>query len=153
MKADIDGGRLVLDPAQPGHVCDLWIRSNWVRLAHARAAVPANPVNAWARHPDGSEGRGIQYPFVQPGPGEYLADWDAARLQPWKQVMRALLRHHASDAASAIRHISCEHIVAVDYGAGHGYSTFDNNVACARWLRTEWTQALAERESGMATTH
>lgn len=152
MQADIDDGHLVLDPAQAGNVCDLWIRSNWVRLAHARAAVPANPVNTWAQHPDGTDGRGIQYPFIQPGPGEYLAEWDAARLQPWKQVMRELLRHHASDAASEMRHISCEHIVAVDYGAGHRYSTFDNNVACARWLRAEWAQALAEPGQGTTTT-
>jgi hypothetical protein len=31
----------------------------------------------------------------------------------------------------------------VDYGAGHTYSIFDNNVACARWLRDQWRQALA----------
>lgn len=144
MKVDIDAGRLVLDPAQPGNVCDLWIHSNWVRLAHARATVPANPVNTWAQHPDGSDGRGIQYPFVQPEPGEYVAAWEADRLEPWKQVMRALLRHHASDPASTIGHISCEHIVAVDYGAGHKYSTFANNVACARWLRETWALALAD---------
>ena len=57
MKADIDAGCLVLDPAQAGDVCDLWIRSNWVRRAHACAAVPANPVNSWAKHPDGSDGQ------------------------------------------------------------------------------------------------
>ena len=33
--------------------------------------------------------------------------------------------------------------MGVDYGAGHKYSTFDHNVACARWLREEWVQALA----------
>jgi hypothetical protein len=130
MKADIDAGNLILDP-------------NWVCLAHARAAVPANPVNTWARHPDGGFGRGIQYPFVKPGPGEYLADWDLSLLEPWKHTMRDLLAHHATHDASPMRHISCEHIVGVDYGAGHKYSTFDNNVACARWLREEWRQALA----------
>lgn len=116
--------------------------------AHARAAVPANPVNTWDRHPDGSFGRGIQYPFTQPGPGEYLAPWDASRLEPWKQVVRKLLRHHASHVESKLGHISCEHIVYPDYGGGHKYSTFDTNVACARWLREEW--ALAIEAAGTA---
>ncbi len=143
MKADIDAGNLILDPARPGNVAKRWIDANWVCLAHARAAVPANPVNTWARHPDGGFGRGIQYPFMEPAPGEYLADWDASLLEPWKRTMRDLVAHHATHDASPIRHISCEHIVGVDYGAGHKYSTFDNNVACARWLREEWRQALA----------
>ncbi len=143
MKADIDAGNLILDPALPGNVAKRWIDANWVCLAHARAAVPANPVNSWARHPDGGFGRGIQYPFMQPAPGEYLADWDVSLLDPWKRTMRDLLAYHATHDASPIRHISCEHIVGVDYGAGHKYSTFDNNVACARWLREEWRQAVA----------
>lgn len=148
MKTDIDAGRLVLDPSLPGNVTKRWIDANYVTLAHARAAVPANPVNTRARHPDGSFGRGIQYPFIRPGPGDYLADWDAARLDPWKRVMRDLFDHHAAHPHSALRYISCEHIVAVDYGAGHGYSTFDNNVACARWLREQWTRTLAGRGHG-----
>ncbi len=65
MKADIDAGRLVLDPYKPGNVAKGWIEAGYVRHAHARAAVPANPVNIWAKHPGGSYGRGIQYPFVR----------------------------------------------------------------------------------------
>jgi hypothetical protein len=146
MKADIDAGRLVLEPDRPGNVTGRWIAANWVHHAHARAAVPANPVNTWAKHPDGSYGRGIQYPFVEPKPGEYLAEWDGRRLEPWKAVLRNLLRHHATDPASPIRQISCEHIPAVDYGGGHKYSIFDNNVACARWIREEWASALASAQ-------
>lgn len=142
MTADMDAGHLILDPAQPGNVAKRWIDANLVHHAHARAAVPANPVNVWARHPDGSFGRGIQYPFIQPEAGEYLADWDEARLAPWKQVLLDLLAHHARHPHSPMRQISCEFIPAVDYGAGHTYSIFDNNVACARWLRDEWRQAL-----------
>ncbi|MEP6970702.1 MAG: hypothetical protein ABJA49_09680 [Betaproteobacteria bacterium] len=151
MKADIDAGRLVLDPSVPGNVSRQWIDANWVRLAHARAAVPDNPVNTWARHPDGSFGRGIQYPFVQPPPESYVAEWDAARLDPWKHVMRDLLAHHATRDDSPLRHISCEFIVGVDYGAGHRYSTFENNVACARWLRDEWAAARTASESTETT--
>ena len=142
MKADLDAGRVVLDPTKPGSVTSKWIDGNFVRLAHARAAVPANPVNTWAKHPNGSYGRGIQYPFMRPSEGEYLTDWDESLLAPWKKVVRDLLAHHASHPESLLGHISCEHIVAVDYGAGHHYSTFENNVACARWLRSEWKAAL-----------
>ena len=147
MKADIDAGRLVLDPAEPGNVAKRWIDGNLVRLAHARAAIPANPVNTWARHPDGRFGRGIQYPFYKPGEGEYVAEWDARKLEPWKTVVRELLRHHACDPLSPLEHVSCEFIVATDYGEGHRYSTFDNNVACARWLRAEWSAAIANSDS------
>jgi len=144
MKAEIDAGRLILDPAKPGNVAKKWIDANFVHHAHARCAVPANPINTWAKHPDGSCGRGIQYPFIKPKPGEYVEDdWDEKRLEPWKRVVRDLLAHHATHEASPIRQISCEHIPAVDYGAGHKYSIFEQNVACARWMREEWTKALA----------
>jgi hypothetical protein len=143
LKGDVDSGALILDPSQPGNVAKRWIDANFVYHAHARAAVPANPVNIWARHPDGRFGRGIQYPFMKPNPGEYLADWDEARLEPWKRTIRDLLAHHATHDDSPIRQISCEHIPAVDYGAGHKYSIFENNVACARWIREEWSKALA----------
>jgi len=141
MRADIDAGRVVLDPTVPGNVCAAWIGRNWVAHAHARASVPANPVNIRAKHPDGSFGRGIQYPFVRPADGAYPAPWDEAKLEPWKRVVRDLLRHHANDAASPLGQISCEFIPNIDYGAGHGYSIFENNVACARWLRAEWAAA------------
>jgi hypothetical protein len=142
MRSDVESGRVVLDPAKPGNVCSRWIAAGFVRHAHARAAVPANPVNVRARHPDGSFGRGIQYPFVQPGPGEYHADWNEARLEPWKRVLRELLAHCARDPTGGLGQISCEHIPNVDYGAGAGYSIFEQNVACARWIRAEWATAI-----------
>jgi hypothetical protein len=145
MKADIDAGRLILDPSRPGHVAGQWIGRNWVHHAHARAAVPANPVNTWGRHPDGSPGRGIQYPFMRCAPDEYVAPWEESKLEPWKNLMRQLLAHHARHGDSPMRQISCEHIPNPDYGGGHKYSIFENNVACARWLRAEW--ATAQREA------
>jgi hypothetical protein len=148
--ADIDAGLLELDPAKPGNVCDLWIGRNWVRHAHARPAVPDNPVNLWARHPDGSFGRGIQYPFVQPAPGEYLAPWDGARLEPWKEVLRRLMRHHATDPASRLEQITVEMIPGIDYGAGHRYSIFDHSVAVAGWLRRTWNDIKPSRHAAPA---
>ncbi len=143
MKADVDAGRVILDPAKPGNVAKQWIDANYVHHAHARAAIPANPLNTWGKHPDGSIGRGIQYPFFKPKPGEYLAEWDEHKLEPWKRVVRDLLAYHASHENSPIRQISCEHIPAPDYGGGHKYSVFEQNVACARWLREEWSQAIS----------
>ena len=144
MAADVAAGRLILDPFQSGNVAKRWIDANFVHHAHARCAVPANPINTRAKHPDGSFGRGIQYPFVRPKAGDYVTDdWDEQRIEPWKRVVRDLLAHHASHAASPIAQISCEHIPAIDYGAGHGYSIFEQNIACATWLRSEWAQALA----------
>ena len=144
LKADVDAGRVVLDPFARGSVVDEWIAANWVRHAHARAAVPANPSNVWAQHPDGRPGRGIQYPFRRPPPGGWHSDWQEARLEPWKEVVRRLMRHHASRADSCLGQISTEFIPAIDYGAGAKYPLFDDNVACARWLRETWATIAAE---------
>jgi len=127
-----------------GRVAQSWIEAGWVHHAHARAAIPANPKNIRARHPDGSFGRGIQYPFVEPAPGAYHSEWDGEKLEPWKRTMRDLLRYRARDPNSVLGQISCEHIPNIDYGAGQGYSIFDDNVACARWLRAEWIAACAD---------
>jgi hypothetical protein len=143
MRADVEAGRLVLDPFKPGSVVDEWIDANWVRHAHARAAVPANPVNVWAQHPDGRPGRGIQYPFTRPAPGAWHSEWHEEKLEPWKEVVRRLMRHHARRADSCLGQISTEFIPPVDYGAGAKYPLFDDNVACARWLRATWSAIAA----------
>jgi hypothetical protein len=144
MRADVEAGRVVLDPAKPGNVCARWIAANFVAHAHARAAIPANPINMRAKHPDGSYGRGIQYPFVKPAQGQYDSEWDETRLEPWKRVIRELFAHHATDEASPLAMVSCEFIPNIDYGAGYGYSIFENNIACAHWLRAEWAKAGAD---------
>jgi hypothetical protein len=145
LQAEVEAGRVVLEPGRPGNVMQAWIDAGWVLHAHARAAVPANPVNVRARHPDGRLGRGIQYPFARPRPGEYVTDdWDEQRLQPWKDAMRALLLHHARHGQGGCLRVSTEYIPGIDYGAGHGYSLFDQNVACARWLRQAWAQVQAD---------
>jgi hypothetical protein len=149
MRADVEAGRVVLDPAVPGNVCARWIANGYVRHAHARATIPNNPPNARARHPDGRMGRGIQYPFLKPAPGEYHAEWREELLGPWKSVVRELLRHAARDPEGRLAQISCEFIPPPDYGAGQGYSIFAQNVACARWMRAEWTRiSTAENAKG-----
>lgn len=143
MRADVEAGRVVLDPFKPGNVASEWIERNYVAHAHARPSAPANPVNVWAQHPDGSYGRGVQYPFLKPAPGEWHSVWNEERLEPWKEVMRQLLAHHAARADSALGQISMEIIPATDYGAGARYSLIDNNVACAEWIRQVWAELSA----------
>ncbi len=138
MKEDVDAGRVILDPFKPGNVASEWIERNYVTHSHARPAIPANPVNIWAKHPDGSFGRGVQYPFIQPGEGEWHSSWSEENLEPWKEVVRQLLRHHASNTKSCLGQISMEIIPAPDYGGGGKYSLLANNIACADWIRKEW---------------
>lgn len=149
MDRDIAAGTLELDPFKPGAVTDIWIDNGYVRHAHARAAVPNGPVNKWESNPDGTPGRGIQYPFIKPKPGEWHSEWHEEALEPWKEVVRRLLRRHARDADSPLRTISTEFIPWADYGGGARYSIFEHSVACAQWIRDEWSkaqrQAAAER--------
>ncbi len=92
----------MLDPDIRCDIWDRWIECGLVWHAHARAAVTNNPHNVMARHPDGSVGRGIQYPCIQPAPGHHHAAWDEAALEPWKTVMRWLLAYHARTPASPL---------------------------------------------------
>jgi hypothetical protein len=140
LDAEIAGGLIELDPYKPNNVCIGWIQKNYVRHAHARASVPDNPVNIWARHADGSWGRGIQYPFVKPAEGQWHSEWQEGKLEPWKEVVRQLLRYHAAQDGSCLGQITTEFIPLPDYGEGAGYSIFENNVACARWMRETWNQ-------------
>lgn len=139
---DVASGAVVLDPFDANSVTARWTAANLVAHAHARPAVPNNPVNVWGRHPDGSFGRGIQYPFTEPPPGTWHSPWRADALEPWKEVMRQLLQHHATNPKSRLRCISTEIIPFADYGAGAKYSLFDDSVACARWLRATWNDCL-----------
>lgn len=147
MRSDIESGQLELDPFREGNVCQRWIDSNYVRHAHARAAVPNGPVNVWSLV-DGKPGRGIQYPFLQTKSGEWHTEWDGTKLEPWKEVIRQLLRHHAVDPASKLATISTEFIPWPDYGAAAKYSLFENSVACANWIREEWNNVQSSAASG-----
>ena len=88
----------------------------------------------------GRPGRGIQYPFTQPKSGEYHAPWSAAALEPWKEVVRDLLRYNAADPAGRLGQISTEFIPNLDYGEGCRYSLFEQSIACAAWMRETWEE-------------
>jgi hypothetical protein len=140
----VESGALVLDPFLPGNVCKTWIDAGWVRHCHARAAIPNNPKNTLATDDQGKPGRGIQYPFKRPQPGQYHAPWDENALEPWKEVIRELLSHHARDANATLGQISTEFIPNLDYGEGCRYSLFEQAVSCVQWMRESWEDAKAE---------
>lgn len=131
-----------LDPRAEKSICAEWINNNLVCHAHARAAAINNPRNIWAKNPDGTYGRGIQYPFIEPKPGEWHSDWDEKDLTPWMAAMKKLLDYHVSNDSSRLTSITAEFIPAVDYGAGSRYSIFENNISVANWLRAKNHEAL-----------
>jgi hypothetical protein len=148
---DVASGKLVLDPYRDGDVCGEWIANNWIGHCHARAAIPNNPLNLDAKDERGNPGRGIQYPFAEPAPGAYHSPWREDALEPWKEVVRNLLAHHARDENSPLGQISTEFIPNLDYGEGCKYSLFEQAIACVEWMRAEWdkirmaAQAAADR--------
>jgi hypothetical protein len=138
LREPADEVRRLLDPTSPSALYADWIARGWVRHAHARSVMPNNPENRRMRRADGRPGRGIQYPFVAPAPGTYHGEWHAAALDPWKTALRRLLRSQLHARPAPLAQISCEFIPFPDYGGGARYSIFDNNVACAHWLRDTW---------------
>ena len=151
IQESIESGDLILDPFIDGHICNEWIERGFVAHCHARASVPNNPRNKWAHHPSldsfssslhpkDTVGRGIQYPFIQPKPGEWHSEWNEEKLEPWKEVIRLLLKYHASQGESPLQSISTEFIPNPDYGGGAKYSIFEHSVACAKWIREIWSE-------------
>lgn len=134
----VASGELILDPFVEGNVVDQWINAGWVRHCHARSAVPNNPRNTAATDANGNPGRGIQYPFKQPAPGQYHAPWDEEALEPWKESIRHLLSFQANDPKASLGQISTEFIPNLDYGEGCKYSLFDQAIECVTWMRSEW---------------
>jgi sugar phosphate isomerase/epimerase len=146
---DVQVGNLTLDPNKSGNVAKRWIDANYVVIAHARPAVPNNPINVWAKHPNGRFGRGVQYPWIKPAPGEWHSDWDERKLDPWKQTICDLLTYHAHHPESRMRCLTLEMIPPPDYGAGAKYSIFNNNVACAQWIRALWKDIVKRQQEGL----
>ena len=135
----IETGKLILDPYSEGNVAQRLIQKNYVNLLHARSVIPNNPKNIMAAHPDGSVGRGVQYPFLEPLEGQFHSVWDESKLEPWKEVIRRLLDYHYKTVNSPLKLISTEFIPATDYGEGNTYSLLNNSIACAKWIKDEIT--------------
>jgi hypothetical protein len=88
-------------------------------------------------------GRGIEYPFIQPKPGEWHSEWNEEKLEPWKEVIRLLFEHHANRDESPLQSISTEFIRNPDYGDNAKYSIFEHSVACAKWIRKTWSKSIS----------
>ena len=133
-------GELVLDPFSKRNVVEEWINFGWVRHCHARSAIPNNPLNIFGKHPDGSIGRGIQYPFKEPKVNDYHEKWDINLLEPWKECIRTLMKYHLQDKKSKLGQISTEFIPNTDYGEGCKYSLFEQSVECTKWMKDTWNK-------------
>lgn len=144
IRADVEAGRVVLDPFEPGNLCEEWLDMNIVVFAQFRPVAPNGPKNLWAKDENGNPGRGIQYPFMKPKEGEWHSPWYAYKLEPSKEAMRKILRYHLRNERSPLRFVSTEMINMLDYGMNAKYSLFDHNVACARWLRKAWADLKDE---------
>ena len=136
LKNQLINKEIILDPFITGNISEKWINQGLIWLMHARSVIPNNPKNIKGRHPNGTVGRGVQYPFIKPLPDQFHADWDGTKLVHWKEVVKKMLKYHFENDSS-LECISTEFIPATDYGEGNTYSLFDNAVACAKWIREE----------------
>jgi hypothetical protein len=134
-------GHALLDPRSPNSFDKLWLREGWVAHAHTRSVATHGPLNTRTRRDNGQRGRAIQYPFVAAPTGSFGAEcqaWQAEQIEPWKLAVRQMLAWKAAHPECPLERISCEFIPFTDYGGRARYSIWENNLACAAWLRAEW---------------
>lgn len=142
IRKDVEAGRLVIDPYEEGNVIDDWIGQNTITWLQVRPVSPNGPKNLGELKESGHWGRACQYPFKKPRPGEWFHPWHAYRVEPCKEVVRRVLRHHlANPKASRLRWLTTDMIDMADYGGGVDYSLIEQNIAIAQWIRDTW-QAL-----------
>lgn len=149
IRRDVESGTLIVDPYEPGNVLDQWIAMNCVHWLQVRPVSPNGPKNTWAikdanDYVGGAYGRPCQYPFVKPRAGEWHSQWHAYRVEPCKEVVRRMMRHHHRTPSSPLRYITTDMIDMADYGENAKYSLFEQNVAIAHWLRGTWDEIARE---------
>lgn len=142
-------GEIILDPFEPGSLCDEWLSLNIVKWTQLRTVAPNQPANLWHRNEDGSFARGIQYPIIKPEPGEWHSPWSAYLLEPSKEAIRKVLRYHITHPESPLRYITTEMINLPDYGLGAKYNLFEQNVAAAKFVRRAWRETVALHAAGL----
>jgi hypothetical protein len=139
----VRSGDIVIDPFEQGSLCDQWLDLGIVRLVQFRTAGPNQPMNLWAKNEDGSTPRGIQYPITRPRVGEWHSEWHAYMLEPSKEAIRKVLRHHAAHEDSRLRCITTEMIDMPDYGLGARYDLLTQNIEAAKFIRKAWAEVQA----------
>ena len=143
IREDVEAGRIVLDPFERGNLYEEWLDLNVVDFAQFRPVVPNNPRNIWGKNPDGSEPRGILYPMTKPAPGEWHSAWYAYKLEACKEGLRTAMRYHLENANSPLKYVITEMIPQPDYAMNATFSLIEQNAACARWIRAQWSQFKA----------
>jgi len=108
--------------------------------------VKDNPRNIWTKNADGSLPRGIMYPFLKPGPGEWHSPWHAYKLAICKEAFQVVLRRHLTHASSPLKYVITEMIARTDYGLNAKFSLL---AACARWIRGTWSQLKSMHAAGI----
>lgn len=140
-----------LDPFDPDSYCDRWLNRNLVRWTQVRPVAPNGPRNWWAFESgpfDGMgcerPGRGIQYPFRRPAPGEWHTDaWYAHKLACTMEVARKVIDHYLRTDNAAMRIMTVDNINLSAYGVGWKYDMFADSCAVARAIRTLYAERAA----------
>ena len=146
IREDVEAGRLIIDPYEPGNVLDDWISQGTITWLQVRPVSPNGPKNPGELKETGTWGRACQYPFKKPRPGEWFHPWHAYRVEPCKEVVRRVLRHHlANPRQSRLRWITTDMIDMADYGGGVNYSLIEQNAAIAQWIRETYDVLRKER--------
>ncbi len=145
----VERAEVILDPFEPGSLCERWLAMNIVKWTQLRTVAPNQPRNLWHRNEDGEFARGIQYPIVKPAPGEWHSPWNAYLLEPSKEAIRKVLRYHITHPQSPLTHITTEMINLADYGLGARYNLFEQNVEAARFIRRAWAETQALHQAGL----
>lgn len=158
IREDVETGRLILDPFEPGNLCDEWLALGIIRWLQVRSAAPNGPKNIWSvqepgvavagmptlpEDADPVTGRGIMYPFTKPAPGEWHSPWHAYKVEPTKEVVRKALRYHKADPEKRLKYITTEMINLPDYGHNAKFSLIGQNAAAAQFVRDTWADMTA----------
>jgi hypothetical protein len=149
VRADVEAGRVVLDPYAPGNLYQEWLELGVVEFVQFRPVAPNNPPNVWGRNPNGSQPRGIFYPMTAPAPGEWHAFWHPYKLEAAKEGLRTALRYHLAQPQHPVRYVIAEVIPQPDYAMGSKLSLIEQNAACAHWIRAQWAQLAAMHGAGI----
>lgn len=165
---DVASGSLIIDPFERGNLVRQWLDMGIVRWFQVRSVAANGPRNLWALHDPGATdsalpkhnsfpmlagdpGRGILYPFLKPGPGEWHSPWHAHRLEPTKEVVRMVLNDHLKNPASRLKYITTEMITLPDYALNARFSLIGQNAAIAAFVRDTWSRLITGSQSYSAS--
>ncbi len=150
MRADIEAGKLELNPFKPNDVCTQWINRNWVAHCHARAPCRTIRSMSGRNTPMAVSAAACSIRSASRGPANGTRNGKKENLEPWKEVLRRLLAFHATKKNSCLGQISTEFLTSTDYGGGAKYSIWRDSIAAVTWLRQAWEKAQADAQKQTA---